>query len=123
MASISLTIAAILTLLIGVAHSWLGEVRLIGPILSAEGRHGVLAHRFARQVLRFAWHITSLAWWGFAAIIGFLAQSPLDGSGRLILAITAVTFAVTGLITLVASRGRHLAWLVFFTIAGLAIVA
>ena len=120
MISTPLVVAAVLTMAVGVVHSWLGEHRLIGPLLSPEGRRGILASSsFARQVLRFAWHLTPVAWWGFAAIMGALALSPPDGQARLVLVMIAVTFLTTGLTVLITSRGRHLAWPVFLAIAGL----
>lgn len=117
----TLLTAACLLLAIGIVHSWLGEVRLIAPLLGPEGRQGILRHKFSRGVLRFAWHITTLAWWGFAAVLVALAMSPVTDQGRVILTIIAATFFVTGFIVLVASRGRHLAWPVFLAIGALAI--
>ena len=122
MANSILFLAAILTIAIGIVHSWLGERRLIGPLLSPEGGQGILANStFARQVLRFAWHLTTLAWWGIAAMLAVLAWSPLDGQGRALLPIIAATFLLTGGTILIVSRGRHLAWPVFVAIAGLSL--
>lgn len=118
-----LLVAAILAIAIGVVHSWLGERRLIGPLLSPERRHGILASSaFARQVLRFAWHLTTIAWWGFAFILVVLAASPLDPQGRHVLTVVAATFLVTGIVILAVSGGRHLAWPVFLAIAGLSVL-
>jgi hypothetical protein len=120
MTNLSLVGAAVLTVAVGVAHSWLGEKRLIGPLVDPERRHGILAaSAFARGVLRFAWHITTLAWWGFAAILVALASAPLEGPTRTVLLIIAAMFMLSGVTTLVASRGRHLAWPVFLAIAAL----
>ncbi len=123
MTSLVLICAAILTVFIGVVHSWLGERRLIGPLLSLEHRSGMLASSiFARNILRFAWHLTTLTWWGIAAILVALSLSPLDETGRAILVIVAVTFGLLGTVTFVAGSGRHLAWIVFLMIAGLSLV-
>jgi len=114
----ALLIAALLTIIIGVVHSWLGEVRLIGPLLAPDKRRGMLAKStFARQTLRFAWHLTTIAWWGFAAVLVGFALSVPAYSTHMVLGVIAVTFLMTGLITLVTSRGRHLAWPVFLSIA------
>ncbi len=67
MLSTSLLLAAVLTFLVGAVHSWLGERKLIGPLLALE--------------------------------------------------VASATFLVTGVIVLVTSRGRHLAWPVFLIIA------
>jgi FtsH-binding integral membrane protein len=74
---------------------------------------------YARNVLRFAWHLTTLAWWGVGAILVVLALSPFQGRESSILLIVTSTFLVTGLVALVMSRGRHLAGPVFLVIAGL----
>lgn len=106
--------AAVLLIAIGLAHSILGEryilMRLfrrpLPPLFGSDG--------LTRQTLRFAWHLTTVAWWGFAALllIGL-------GSRSASLQVISVTFLATGLIALVASRGRHLSWVVFLAIAGL----
>lgn len=117
-----LMIAAALTFALGAVHSWLGERKLIGPLLAPETRSGILAQSgFARRVLRFAWHITTIAWWGIAAALAALAYLPLDPQGRAVLVAIAVTFFVTGFMILATSRGRHLAWPVCLAIAGLAL--
>ncbi len=103
--------AAALALAVGLAHSYLGERFIIQPLLRRDPP--VFADVFRRRVLRFAWHITSIAWWGFAAL--FLALP--EGDHRVIGTVSAVTFGISSLVTLAASRGRHLAWPVFLAIA------
>ena len=121
MTNASLMTAAALTVGIGIVHSWLGERRIIGPLLSLEMRTGILHSIFVRNVLRFAWHLTSLAWWGFAAILAAMATMPINDAARMVLWIVALIFIATGLTTLVTSRGRHLAWPVFMAIGGLSL--
>lgn len=117
MISTSLLLAAVLTFLVGAAHSWLGERKLIGPLLAPEARQGLLARTWVRSVLRFAWHLTTIAWWGSAATFAALARAPLSAQGRLTVELASATFLVTGVVVLVTSRGRHLAWPVFLIIA------
>ena len=119
----ALLVSAGLTALLGIVHSGLGEARLIGPLLAPEGRTGLLARSAkARSILRFAWHLTSLAWWGLAAVLGALALAAPGRSETAVLAVVAVTLASSGLIILATSRGRHLAWPVFLLAAGLAVL-
>ncbi|HRD76977.1 MAG TPA: hypothetical protein PK264_13775 [Hyphomicrobiaceae bacterium] len=119
-----LLLASALTIALGIAHSWIGEVRLIGPLLDAGTRSGILARsRFARQVLRFAWHITSLAWLGFAGMLIGFAIWPDADARRIALAVIGATMLLSGLIVLVMSRGRHLAWPLFLAIAGICAAA
>lgn len=122
MTTVALIVAALLTAWLGVAHSWLGERRLLGPLLAPGRRQGFLEKSAAaRTTLRFAWHLTSMAWCGIALILAALAFSPLGGGGRLVLVIIAMTFVLTGAVVLATSRGRHFAWPVFLLIAALAV--
>lgn len=122
LSSLSLALAASLTVVIGIVHSWLGERRLIGPLLAIEPRPSILKSGFFRNVLRFAWHITTLAWIGMAAAMLALALAPLDRGGRYAAVALGVTFLAHGLLILGMSRGRHLAWPVFLIIGGLCLV-
>lgn len=123
MTSLPLATAAVLTVVIGIVHSWLGEVRIVTPLVAGAKRAPVMEKsEFARQVVRFAWHITSVAWWGFAAILAAFATGPLAGHDHIVLIAIAATFIVSGLVTLVASRGRHLAWPIFLAVGGLSAI-
>ena len=119
--STALLTAAALSAAIGIVHSWLGERRLIGPLLDPETRTGMLAHSaFARSVLRFAWHITTIAWIGIGAVFAIFATAPLTALDRSVLVALALTMAVTGAVIFYTGRGRHWAWPVFLAIAALA---
>ncbi len=120
MVNSTLVVAAVLSFACGAVHSWLGERWLIGPLVAPAHRRGILEKSaLARQTLRFAWHITTLAWWGMGATLMALAYRPLNGTGLVVLGIIATTFLATGIIALATSRGRHLSWPVFLAIAGL----
>ena len=114
--------AAFLAIAIGVAHSWLGERYVLTRLF----RRGDLpklfgGEDFTRNTLRFAWHVTSIAWWGFAAILAVMAGGA--PTLRVLGLIIGVTFLVHFAITLIASRGKHLAWPVFLAIGVLTIYA
>ena len=101
----------------GIAHSYLGERYVLIRLF----RRTDLPQLFGsdvitRRIIRFAWHLTSVAWWGFAAVLVLAAQA---GAVRVLRAV-AGTFLVTGIVTLLASRGRHWGWLVFLAIAAAA---
>lgn len=117
---IALTLAALLTVGLAIAHSWLGEVKLISPLLAPPHPAGLLSSRWARSVLRFGWHIASLAWVGLAGILLVLAHGAPRPAG--VLAVLAATLAAHGAVILVCSRGRHLAWPAFLAAAALTAV-
>ena len=98
---------AVLLVVTAVAHSVLGERRLLGPLLAR--RDGVLASDLARFILRFAWHLTSVTWAILALILVQLVRDP--GTARFwAAAATGVAFTGIGLYDAVAIRGRHVGW-------------
>lgn len=109
---------SILSILIATAHSYLGERFIITRLLRrTELPHLFGSDQFTRQTLRFAWHLTSLAWVGLAAVL--LAFSVEDPQRTRLVALQAisVTFATHAVLTLFATRARHLGWIVFLAIA------
>lgn len=99
--------AAILLALIAAVHSLLGERRLIGPILMS--REGVLASALARFVLRFGWHMMSVAFLVLAAALASLVLAPESAAAVLLLAV-GIGVGGSGLWNAVGSRGRHIGW-------------
>lgn len=116
---IALYLAALLTLFIGVVHSVLGERYILIRLFRRDNLPKLFGGtEFTTKTLRFAWHMTSVAWCGLGAVLVLLAHPPF--TAQAIGLTVAATFLVTGLVALVASRGRHLSWIVFFAIALLA---
>lgn len=118
-----LAIAASLAVLLAAAHSYLGERYILVRLFRRDNLPKLFGDTtFTRHTLRFAWHITSVAWLGFAALLGTLP--PLGaGTPQAQLRVISVTFGVSGLVTLLGSRARHLAWIVFLAIAALVWIA
>ena len=111
-----LFIAALLCFAVGLAHSVLGErFILLRLIRSTELPKLFGGTTFAARTLRFAWHVTTVAWWGIGAMLVLASRGQLSTGNTL--RVIACTMAVTAVIILVASRGRHLAWPVFLAIA------
>lgn len=111
--------AGALSVGIGAAHSYLGERYILIRLLRRQDLPKLFgSDQFTRRTLRFAWHLTTVAWWGFGALLVLMAPAvPGERAWQEVGAVVAAVFAVSALITLVGSRGRHLAWLVFLVIA------
>lgn len=119
-----LLIAAVLAVLVGVAHSYLGERYILMRLFRRTELPKLLGSDvFTRRTLRFAWHITSIAWLGFAALLLVLAAGDPASLRENSLKVVAATFAAHAALTGGASRGRHLAWIVFLAIAVLSWMA
>jgi hypothetical protein len=115
-----LLLGAILAAFVAVAHSYLGERYILMRLLRRENLPKLFGgDQFTKRTLRFAWHVTSVAWLGFAAQLG-LAARPEAASPESLLRAVALTFAASSLVSLVGGRGRHLSWLIFAAIAVLA---
>jgi len=94
--------SAALMVATGITHSILGEAKLIGPMLRA--RQGVLAGAFARTIIRYAWHVTSML-----MVATALAVVWPGTPAALIRAIGAIWLGL-GLLSLVWTRGKHVGW-------------
>jgi hypothetical protein len=115
-------LGAFLLFVIGSAHSYLGERYILIRLF----RRGELPKlfggtEFTKNTLRFAWHLTTIAWWGFAAILIHLAQPSI--SIAVLSNIIGITFLVHFGIAIVGSKGKHLSWVIFLFVGLSAIYA
>lgn len=113
--------AAILVVGIGLAHSYLGERYILVRLFRQPLPRLFGSDDFTRQTLRFVWHILTVSWFGFASILILIDLDVASGSNLLL--VIAATFAITGSIALLASRAKHLSWVVFGAIALLCFAA
>ncbi len=118
-----LVIAAALVVLLAVAHSYLGERYLLIRLLRRPDLPKLLGgDAFTKRTLRFAWHLTSVAWCGLAVTVVQLGASAV-ATRSAVLRTISLTFFVSAVVSLVISRGRHLSWVVFGVVAALIWVA
>lgn len=131
--SVPLTVAGVLAIAVAVLHSYLGERYLIIRLLRRDNLPRLLGDdRFTRQVIRFAWHLTSIAWIGMGWVLLAVALHPLPSIVALqpgpdlkdsVVRVIGGTFLVSGVLTAAISRFRHLAWMVFLAIGVLALTS
>ncbi|HUG28702.1 MAG TPA: hypothetical protein VMK53_10450 [Gemmatimonadales bacterium] len=106
--------AALLATAIAFVHSILGEHYILTRLFwRADLPHLFGSDWFTRRTLRFAWHLTSLAWLGLGAVLVLAPPGP-HGTG--VRRVVAACFLASAVLTAGASRGRHLAWVVFLVI-------
>uniref|UniRef100_E6QPQ8 Uncharacterized protein n=1 Tax=mine drainage metagenome TaxID=410659 RepID=E6QPQ8_9ZZZZ len=120
--TVLLLLAAAVLSFIGFAHSYLGERFVFGRLFAL--RDLPLLHhdrRYTELVIRFAWHLTSVAWWGFAAVI--LALSGAIATTHVVGAIVGCTLLLTGTIIVVTAGARHPAWWLFLVAGALTVFA
>lgn len=115
--SIALILAAILSIVLGVLHSVLGERILLRPLIATVPAPAAIGSHHRRQVMRLAWHATSITWIGIGLVFLVLAVQPLDGPALSVLAVLAATFAAVLVLSLAWTKGRHGSWMFCLAIA------
>ena len=111
-------IGASLAFGVGAAHSYLGERYILIRLFRRPDLPRLFgSDLFTKRTLRFAWHLTTVAWWGLGTLLVLLAH---DATTARLGAVISATFGATALLTALGSRGRHLAWPVFLAIAAAA---
>jgi hypothetical protein len=114
-----LLVAAALAVALAAAHSYLGERYILIRLFRRSDLPKLFGDAdFTKRTLRLAWHVTSVLALGFAALLVGLASG--GGSPRTEGRIISAACALSAVVALVGSRGRHLSWIVFFMIAALA---
>ena len=94
-------LAAVSLVVLAVMHSYLGERKILIPLLSQPWT-AMLPRSAADRIVRFAWHLTSLAWLGLAGVI--VGADPGVAVGAVCLVSAAV---------IVGTLRSHPAWPVF----------
>lgn len=117
-----ITAGAFLIFFIGVVHSYLGERFILMRLFRLENIPELFGDdSFTKGTLRFVWHLLTVAWFGFGLMLLWLDGEPAPKNN--ILHIVASVFFISALFSAGLTRGRHLSWVVFVTIAGLLILA
>ena len=115
-----LQLAAVLSFLLGLAHSILGERYILTRLFKRDNLPRLFGGtEFTTRTLRFAWHLTTVLWWGFASILWHAASGSI--SQTFVLQVIGYTSIAGGLLPLIITRGKHLSWLVLFLIGGIAL--
>jgi hypothetical protein len=115
--------AGVLMILIGIAHSVIGEILIFRQL-----RAGTVVPLIAPAPLRERhlrilwanWHLTSVLGWGLAALLILIAMSPVPSAHALNVRIIAIATLAGSLLVLYATRGRHPGWFGLLIAAGLA---
>ena len=110
-----LLVAIGLIVFIGLAHSYLGERYILVRLFRRPLPELFGSDEFTKKTLRFAWHITTIAWMGLAAILWQVHGGHASYSN--LLGVVGAAFGISAIVALLASRGRHLSWLVFGAIS------
>ncbi|MEO8189552.1 MAG: hypothetical protein ABI682_04360 [Acidobacteriota bacterium] len=115
--------AAILALLVGLAHSLLGERMIFrhlrrGSLVPTEG--GTLLSERQVRILWASWHVLTVFGWGMAAILVWLSfHSSASGSTAPLEQAIAVSMLIGSLLVFVGTRAKHPGWVGLLGVAAL----
>jgi hypothetical protein len=105
--------AAVLTILVGLVHSILGE-RLIFRRMRTSGFIPVNGGPVLREphvrILWAAWHLVTVMGWGLAAFLAWVAFRVPGTAPDFLLHATAATMLASAVIVLVGTKGKHPGW-------------
>ena len=104
-----LYVSAGITVFIAATHSYLGEKRILPRLIAGVGTLLRRDPKLMGSILRWAWHLTSLAWFALALLLVSFTRIPAD-TRALPVAIITACLALSGLVCLVTTRGKHVAW-------------
>lgn len=108
-------IASITLILVGIAHSYLGERYILTRLFKRDNiPHLFGTDEFTKGTLRFCWHVMSLAAFGFAAIL--FAVSADD---TFVLNVIGTVFLLSALLSIYFTRAKHLSWIAFLLISAI----
>lgn len=111
-----LNLAASLLLLMGIAHSYLGERYILIRLFKRDNLPKVLGStQFTVGTLRFVWHLLTVIWLGVVVLLLRVSEQPFDP--REMLRVFSIVAFVSALFPLFFTRGRHLSWVIFLAVA------
>ena len=98
--------AAALCIITAFIHSYFGEQRLLSPLIGSN--HGVMSADLAKQVVRFAWHWTSLLW--ILVALYLISAALSDNHSHWLVLLVGVVHLVAGCIDGIITKGKHIGW-------------
>jgi hypothetical protein len=122
-----LVAAAILTILLGLIHSILGEqlifIKLRKHQLSGTPDHPVLGRRQV-GILWATWHLASVLAWCIGLILFYLANGTgLNADSNLYKLVMVPSFGISSVLVFYGTKGKHPGWIVLAAIAILTFLA
>ena len=122
--TVLLLAAAFLALLVGVAHSYLGERYILIRLFRRDDLPRLFGSDwFTRRTLRFVWHLTTVVCWGLATVLVVAASTSGPGFREAVLLAIAGTFLASAILAGGFTNGRHLSWIVLLAISVLIFAA
>lgn len=109
-----LTAAAILAVVVGLAHTVLGEILIFRRLRERRVIPTIGGTRLEERHVRIlwaSWHTLTVFGWGMAGLLFWLARQPQLADFRVVSVAISVAMAGGSLLVLVGTKGRHPGWI------------
>ena len=110
-------ISGIGVVLVGLLHSFLGEMYFLPRLRRKESKLDIGTDKFVNRTLRSTWHMSTLASWSSGVILIVFAFRELDSSTVIVARVISNFFLFSGIFSIFSSHARQLIWLVFFILS------
>src|SRR5579871_5920552 len=104
MRDLALRAAGALAILVAIVHGAIAELQVFGKARIEPGR--------VRILLRMIWQASTIDWIGFGVLLIAAPAFGSESARRWIIAVAAVAYGYAAFGNAVASRGRHIGWMV-----------
>ena len=123
--NLPILIAGLLCLLLGVAHSLIGEVLIFhkkrrkGALVPSKGGEGLKEKHL--RIIWATWHLASFFGWAFGAILIRLAlfEEGAKLANQFMIQAISISTLAAGLLVFIATKGKHPGWIVLLIISAL----
>lgn len=110
--------AAIILILIGLAHSFLGERYILMRLFKRDNiPHLFGSDHFTKGTLRFCWHIMSVAAFGFSAILFNTSSNEM-----FTLYVIGIVFFICAILSIFYTKAKHLSWIAFLVVSAICFI-
>lgn len=113
MRDVALQAAGVLAILVAIIHGAIAELRIFAK--------SSIEPRSTRRLLRLIWQASTVDWIGIGVL---LIAAPMLGSDarRWIVAVAVVVYGYGAIGNAIASRGRHVGWMLMGCVIAMALI-
>lgn len=113
MRDLALQTAGMLAILVAVAHGTVSELRVF-PNTRIEPRH-------TRRLLRLIWHASTVDWIAMGVLLIAVPSLGSPVARQWVVALAVVVYTYAAVANAVATRARHIGWMLMVCVVALAI--
>jgi hypothetical protein len=114
MRDLSLYMAGVLAIGVAIAHGLIAELRVFNTARIEPGR--------TRRLLRMVWQASTIDWIALGLLLAATPEFDSQTARRWVIAVAAAAFAYAAIGNAVATRGRHVGWILMCAVVVLTLL-